>query len=314
MKILATPRSFGKYDCEPIETLKKAGCEVILNPFGRILTKEEMCSFIEDVDGLIIGLDPLDKEVLNCARNLKVISKYGVGTDNIDLDWAREHNIPVTLALGANSNAVADHTIALMFACARRITEINALCRNGDWTKREAVDIFGKKIGILGLGSIGKDIALRASGFNMQIYAFDEIWDTEFCDKYNIHFANPEDIYKECDFITVHLPCTDETQNMIGYDQFKQMKSKAVFVNTANGGLVDEDGLVRALKENLIFAAGIDMFKTEPPENKDLYKLNNLIMTSHCSASTYEAAIQMGKISVKNLLGKLFPDQNKKST
>lgn len=306
MKILVTPRSFGKCSPEPLEILKKAGCEVVLNSHGRILTKEEMIELIADVDGVIIGLDPLDKDVLQNASQLKAISKYGISTDNIDLDWARKHDISVTLTLGANSDAVADHAMALMLACARQIVKINRLCCQRDWSKTISPDVSGKKLGIFGLGEIGKKIVRRAHGFNMELFAYDEFWDSDFCEKNNVNFATPEEIYKNCDFITIHLPWTEQTNQMIGYEQFKKMKPTAIFINTADSGLVDEKGLVRALQEKRIWAAGIDLFSSEPPENDDLYKLDNLLMTSHCSSSTVNAIDMMGKMAAKNILNKLF--------
>jgi phosphoglycerate dehydrogenase-like enzyme len=161
-KILVTPRSFTK-DSEPLKMLESLGYEVLLNPYGRILTKSEMIELITDIDGVIIGLDPLDKEVLQHAKKLKCISKYGVGTDNIDLVQAEEMGIPVTITLGANKDAVADYTLALMLAVARKITEIDSECRQGNWNKIKTVDVWRKTLGLVGLGSIGKGVAHRGS-------------------------------------------------------------------------------------------------------------------------------------------------------
>lgn len=304
-KILATPRSFGKASREPIELLEKAGYEVILNPVGKILDEEEMKTYIADVVGIVIGVDPLNAAVLDCAKNLKAISKYGVGTDNIDLEKAKALQIPVTITAGANSNAVADYAFALMMACARRVTEINAKCKQKEWKKITTTDVYGKTIGILGLGAIGKGVAKRAQGFGMKVLAYDVFWNDEYAKANEITYATPEEIYKTCDFISLHLPLTPETKNMIGYEQFCMMKPTTVFVNTARGGIVDEDALVRALKEGKIYGAGVDAFSSEPPANEELYTLDNLIMGSHCAASTTGAVEAMGLMAAKNLLKSL---------
>lgn len=305
MKVLATPRSFGQSDRTPIEILENAGCEVILNPVGRILSEEEMTEWIADVDGVVIGVDPLNASVLAAAKNLKAISKYGVGTDNIDLEKARELGIPVTITAGANADAVADYAFALMMACARKVTVIDAKCRQKDWGKIPTIDIFGKKLGILGLGAVGRGVARRAGGFDMEVLSYDLLRNEDYERSHNIRFAQPDEIFKTCDFISIHLPLTDGTRNMIGDAEFKMMKPTAVFVNTARGGIVDEAALVRALRSGTIYAAGVDAFSSEPPVDDELYRLDNLIMGSHCAASTAGATAAMGRMAAENLLNHL---------
>ncbi|MDR1801061.1 MAG: phosphoglycerate dehydrogenase [Lachnospiraceae bacterium] len=304
-KILATPRSFGKTDTTPIKLLEDAGYEVVLNPVGRILTEEEMIEYIADVSGIIVGVDPLSSSVMASANKLKAISKYGVGTDNIDLDEAKRLGIPVSITKGANANAVADFAFTLMCACARKVTEIDAKCHNKDWGKVTTADIYGKKLGILGLGAVGKGLAKRAGGFEMEILAYDVYWDDDFAKERGIKYAEPEKIYKECDFISVHMPLTKETQNWIGDKEFQLMKPTAILINTARGGIIDEDSLAKALHEKTIYAAGIDTFSNEPPANEQLYKLPNLIMGSHCAASTQGAVSAMGMMAAENLLQSL---------
>ena len=153
-KVLITPRSYGKYDASVADMLRAAGFTPVLNPYGRILTKEEMMEQIADCVGVIIGVDPLDEEVLRCAPDLRAVSKYGVGTDNIDLDYCRRCGIEVSITRGANSQAVADYAFSLLCACARKIPLIDKFCHEQDWTKRMGLDIFGKRLGILGLGAI----------------------------------------------------------------------------------------------------------------------------------------------------------------
>lgn len=304
-KIVATPRSFGKTNKAPIELLEKAGYEVIMNPVGRIMTEQELITHLADAEGVIIGVDPLSATVLEHTPHLKAISKYGVGTDNIDLEKAKQLNIPVSVTRGANSEAVADYAFALLSACARNVIEIDEKCRKKDWSKITTLDIYGKKLGILGLGEIGKGLARRGQGFGMNILAYDLFWDKEYAKTNHITYAAPTEIFAECDFISLHLPLTEETRNMISDNEFAMMKPTSILINTARGGIIDEQALIKALREKQIYAAGIDAFAQEPPENQDIYLLDNLIMGSHCAASTVGAIDKMGLLAAENLLQSL---------
>ena len=173
MKVLITPRSFGKNSDEAFRRLEEGGFEIIRKADGSIYTEEEMKAAVEDADAVIVGVDPMNADVLSCAKKLKMISKYGVGPDNIDLDYCKEHGITVEITRGANSAAVADFAFALMLGLARRMVEIDKGCRVGDWSKKESLDVYGKKLGVLGLGAIGKGVVRRARGFDMEIYGYD---------------------------------------------------------------------------------------------------------------------------------------------
>lgn len=304
-KILVTPRSFGKSNSQPIDMLEEQGYEVILNPYGRILQRDEMISLIRDVDGVIIGVDPLDQEIMQHAKKLKAIAKYGVGTDNIDVSFAAKQGIPVSITLGANKEAVADYTFSLMLAAARKLTIIDRECRKLNWSKITTVDIWNKKLGLIGMGNIGKGVAKRAIGFNMKVLAYDLIQDEEYAAANQIEYVSFERIIQECDFISLHLPLNDHTHNIISDNEFNMMKRTAVLVNTARGGLIDESALDNALRENKIWGAGIDVFEHEPPRNLELLQHENLIIGSHCAASTFEAIENMGIMASTNLINHL---------
>ncbi|MEG1384668.1 MAG: NAD(P)-dependent oxidoreductase, partial [Oscillospiraceae bacterium] len=188
-KILVTPRSFGKTDESPYKLLEQAGYEVVKNPTGQILTKDEMIELMPDMDGIIVGVDPLDKDVLSAAKKLRAIAKYGVGTDNIDKEYCAAHSIPVSITAGANASSVADYTFALIMACARKLTYINEMCHQKNWGKVISCDIYGKTIGILGLGAIGKGVAKRAGGFDMRVMAYDVFWNAEYAADNDIEYA-----------------------------------------------------------------------------------------------------------------------------
>jgi D-3-phosphoglycerate dehydrogenase len=301
-KVMVTPRSFGKSSRAPLEMLEDRQCDVMLNPYGRILSKQEMIELIPEADAVIVGVDPLDEEVLKHARKLKVISKYGVGTDNIALSFAGQRGIKVTVTAGANTEAVADYAMALMLSCARKVIRIDQGCRQLDWTKITTVDVFGKTLGLMGLGAIGKGVAARAKGFNLKVLAYDVFQDEAYAAEHGIEYVPLDDLLQQSDFISLHLPLTEQTRQMISYPQFEQMKKTAVIVNTARGGVIDEKALLWALRENRIWGAGIDVFEQEPPADRELLELDNIVIGSHCAASTFQAIENMGIMAAANVL------------
>ena len=304
-KVLVTPRSFGKTDPEVFDILAAAGVEIVRNDTGGILNEEQMIEKLQDCDGVILGVDPMNACVLNSAPKLRAIAKYGVGVDNIDLAVAEEKGIKITRTVGANSVAVADYAMALLMAVTRRVVPIDSECRKDSWKKRTTIDVSGGVMGIFGLGAIGKLVARRAQGFDMQILAYDTFWDDEYAKANHIQHAEPEEIFRNADFISLHLPLLPETRNFIGKEQIEMMKPNAIIINTARGGIIDEDALLEALKNNRIYGAGIDAFSEEPPANKEWYTLENVVIGSHSAASTLGATKAMGRMAVKNLFESL---------
>lgn len=302
MKVLITPRSFGQHDPRPYDILKENGFKVLGNPLGRILTKDEMKELAVDVDAVILGVDPLDNEVIESAKKLKVISRYGVGLDNVDLKAASEKDIQVFRTAGANSDAVADYAFGLILAASRKIVYIDRECRKDNFKKIKTYEVWKKTIGIIGLGAIGKGIAKRAKGFNMRVLACDVYQDEGYAKANHIAYVDMDTIIKECDFISLHLPLTEATRNLFSYEEFEKMKDTAIIINTARGGVIDEEALYDALKKNKIAGAGIDVFEVEPPVNKAFYQLDNIVIGSHCAASSYEAIDNMSMGAVNNLL------------
>ncbi len=305
MNILVTPRSFGKNNPELFDRLKAAGLNVIRNETGGILDEKSMIELIAPCEGVIIGVDPLNAKVLDAAKNLVAISKYGVGLDNIDLALCRERGIRVSRTVGANSNAVADYALALMLAVARKVCLIDKRCHEKDWSKINGIDLYGKTLGIIGLGAIGKCVARRANGFSMKILGFDPCWDDDFCTQMNVERADIDRICREADFISLHCLLNDETANLINERRIGMMKKNAIIINTARAGLIDGKALLGALERKAIYGAGLDVFGQEPPENRAWYELDNLVMGSHGSSSTLGATEMMGNMAVTNLLNDL---------
>lgn len=302
MKVLTTPRSYGKTDPAVFDILKKAGIEVVKNDTGGILDKAGMIALLADCDGVIVGVDPMDAEVIASAPKLKAIAKYGVGVDNIDMDAAKARGIAVSRTVGANSEAVADYAMALIMAVGRKTVTIDAHCRQGDWKKITTRDVSHATIGILGFGAIGRHVAKRAQGFDMTVLAHDPFWDEDYAKAHNITRATPEEIYAQCDIISLHLPLLPETKNMIGAAQLSAMKPDTILVNTARGGIIDESALLDALEQGKIYGAGIDAFSQEPPTDPRWTTLENVVLGSHCAASTAGAALNMGRMATENII------------
>lgn len=305
MKVLVTPRSFGKTDPRAFEILREAGCEVVVNDTGAILTADALAQRLADCDGVVLGVDPLGADVLAKAPKLRAIAKYGVGLDNIDLDECKRRGIKVSRTVGANANAVADFAFTLMMTVARRALVIDAKCRKGDWSKITTLDIFGKTLGLVGLGAIGKGVAQRAKGFGMRVLAYDVFWNDEYAAQAGIERSTVHDICREADFISIHTPLTEETRGLISRRELDMMKPTAVVINTARGGIINEADLLDALKNNRIYGAGIDAFEEEPPKDEAWYALDNVVMGSHASASTRGATEAMGRMAATNLLNDL---------
>ena len=301
-KILTTPRSYGKNMPELFDRLEAAGYEVVRNTTGGILEKEQMKQLIADCAGVIVGVDPLDAEVLACAPKLRAVAKYGVGVDNIDMDYCAAHGIRVSRTVGANSEAVADYAVALMLAVARRVPMIDRKCRQMNWGKITTRDVSHATLGLFGLGAIGKNVAKRAQGFGMRVMAYDPYWPEDFARENGIQRADAETIFREADFISLHLPLMPETEGFVGEKELSMMKPTAILINTARGGLVDEKALLAALKENRIYGAGLDAFAHEPPEDDDWFTLDNVVLGSHCAASTTGATENMGRMATENIL------------
>ncbi len=301
-KILTTPRSYGKDMPELFAQLEAAGYEVVRNTTGGILSKAQMQEMLSGCAGVIVGVDPLDAEVLACAPQLRAVAKYGVGVDNIDLEYCKAHDIKVSRTVGANSEAVADYALALMLAVARRVPEIDRKCRRLNWGKITTRDVSHATLGLFGLGAIGRHVAQRAQGFGMKVIAYDPYWPEAFAVEHDIERAEPETIFRTADFISLHLPLMPETEGFVGEAELEMMKKDAVLINTARGGLVDEKALLKALQEKRIYGAGLDAFAHEPPEDDAWFELDNVVLGSHCAASTTGATQNMGRMATENLL------------
>jgi len=305
-KVLITPKSFKNYKHKAYPLLEEKGYEIIENSFGRTLTEDEIVEIAkEGVEGIIIGVDPLPARVLEQLKDVKAISKYGVGMDNIDLDRAAELGIKVKNAVGTNSVSVGELAIALMFTMARKIPSHSAEVKNGGWDRSIGFELTGKKLGLVGGGQIGREVAKRARGLEMEVTIYDPYFkDDGFLSKYGISRTdNLDELLSQSDIISLHLPATADTKHMINSRTLGLMKPTAILINTSRGELVDEEALYEALTTGKIAGAAQDVFSSEPPaKDEKLLKLDNFILTPHLGAFTGEAVEKMAIVSTKNLL------------
>lgn len=307
-KILITPKSFFRARNKADEIFSQFDLDIVENNTGKTLTKQQMIELCSDVDGVIVGLDPMDEEVLRSAKNLKAISKYGVGLDNIDLKVADELGIKVRKAEGTNTRSVAELTTGLFFALSRSIPKAVADVKDGRWDRTIGTEVGAKVVGIIGFGAIGREVAKMSAGLGMKIMAYDPYFnDVELTKAMNVKMTNIDEILEKADFVTLHLPLNEETNKIINSKTLSRMKQTAYLVNTARGELVDEDALYDALKNGIIAGAAQDVFSQEPPDKQNkLLSLNNFILTPHIGAYTKEATERMVVISAKNLIEMLF--------
>lgn len=306
MKILVTPTSLQPgSQSEALNILKNFSSDLLFNPYGRPLTEEELIPLLSECDGYLAGLDFVTEHVLEKCPRLKVISRYGAGYDRVDLAAAKKMGIAVTNTPGANAEAVGELAIALTLSVARRIAPLDTATRKGEWVRSTGMELKGKTMGIIGLGSIGRIVARCAIGFQMNVIAYDPFIDTGSLDSTQIQTCTLEQIYEQADVISLHLPLTASTKHLIDSDALSKMKSSAILINTSRGGIIDEDAAYKALKNGQLGGLGLDVYEMEPPENSPLFTLDNVVVTPHTGAHTREATLHMADLSVRNLIAVL---------
>jgi len=305
-RLLVTPTSYGKNDPRLKIDLETMVGEVIYNPTGKPLSSDEVAQLLPGVDGYIAGLDSIDANALCAADKLKVIARYGVGVDNVDLDAARQKGIVVTNTPGANSVSVAELALGLMLALARQIPPAVEAVHQGKWPRYSGITLEGKTIGILGLGAIGKQLVRRLSGFDCKILAFDPYADAVFAKDKHIELTTLEELIEKSDIISLHLPLLPETRGIVNDTFLKNMKKGSFLVNTSRGEVVDEGALLKAIQSGHIAGAGLDAFAVEPPDpTNPLLALPQVIATPHIGAQTDGATSNMGWLSMRDCLAVL---------
>jgi D-3-phosphoglycerate dehydrogenase len=305
-RLLVTPTSYGKNDSRLKTELEAQVGEVVYNPTGKPLTSAEVAHLLPGINGYIAGLDEIDVNALSAADNLKVIARYGVGVDNVDLPAAKAKGIIVTNTPGANSVSVAELALGLMLALARQIPEAVEAVHQGKWPRYPGISLEGKTVGILGLGAIGKQLARRLAGFDCKILAFDPFADSAFAKDHQIGLTSMEEVIEHSDFVSLHLPLLPETRGLVNDTFLSKMKKGSFLINTSRGETVDEGALLKALQSGHIKGAGLDAFTVEPPDpGNPLLALPQVIATPHLGAQTDGATSNMGWLAMRDCLAVL---------
>ena len=272
---------------------------------GSGIEDDDFIEALTQADAVLCGNDlQVNEDLFDLAPKVKVIAKLGAGLDTVDIDAASRHNAIVFHTPGANNQAVADHTFALILSLARRIPYCDQSLREKRWehTKIMGVEIWQKTIGIIGLGAIGRCVALRAKGFQMKVVAYDPYWPAEFADQEGIEQMPLDELLKVADVVTIHVPLTPENKGLINARVFKLMKPTALLINAARGAIVVESDLYDALKNGEIGGAGVDVFAQEPPTESALLELDNVVLSPHTAAFTHEAIDNMSMGIVDQLI------------
>jgi glyoxylate reductase len=279
---------------------------------GEFLTKEEMMNRVKDADAVITQLrDPVDKEFIDAGKKLKIIANYAVGFNNIDVEYAKSKRIYVTNTPGVLTEATADIAWALILAVARKIIPADKFVREGKfkgWKPKLFLgyEIYGKILGIIGMGRIGQAVARRATGFGMKILYHNRKRLPDKVEKlYNATYVDLETLLKTSDFISVNVPLTDETYHLLDEKRLHLLKPNAILVNTARGPVVDEKALYKLLKEGKIAGAGFDVYENEPLLTPGLEKLDNVVLLPHIGSATFETRSKMSIMVAENVIDAL---------
>lgn len=307
MKIFIASRSFGKISSDALDLLQNKG-EIIRNPLGRALNSSELRENLLDIDAALLGNDVCDANVLNSSGRLKVVSRNGVGVDAVDLKAATENGIIVTNTPGVNTIAVAEHTIALMFALLRKIPEATSSLKSKKWEGLKFVgeELTGKKLGIIGLGSIGLEVAKKVKGLGIEVLYLKRKRNYELEKQLGLTYRPLNDLLQEADIVSLHLPFTSETKSLMGKREIALMKKGAYIINTARGKIIDNDALIDGLRSGQLSGIALDVFDTEPPDYANpLFEMENVIVTPHIGAYTREAVVKMNLIAAENIVNVL---------
>ena len=300
LKIVATSPSFSsnKYLQDEIYRLFP---NAILNLQGKRFSKDELLKFLQDCDGAIVGLETIDDDLISKCKSLKIISKYGVGLNNIDLEAASRRNIKIGLSGGVNRLSVAEMTLGYMIMLCRNLFITSNQLKNGMWNKSGGFELSGKRVGIIGVGFIGKEVIRLLKPFNCEIYVNDIIKQDDYYFSCGLKEASKDEIFRNCDIVSIHTPYDESTKNMVNMEIFKIMKKSSFIINSARGGIINEDDLKFALINGLISGAAIDVYMDEPPTDAQLLSLPNLVCTPHIGGNSSEAVLAMGMSAIKHL-------------
>lgn len=301
MKVFISTHPFSSTSPAPLELLASNCLDVTLNLHGRKITTQELAAEIKDSDVLIAGTEKITEEVLKNAPNLKLIARVGVGLDGVDFELCSKYDVKVTYTPDAPTMAVAELCVGTILDLSRKITFSNNNLKKGIWDRHMGTLLYGKTVGILGMGRIGKSLIHLLSSFNVRFLVNDIALDISFGRLYNVEFVSKAEVLEKSDIVSVNVPLKKDTYDFITLNEIKRMKPHAILINTARGGIVNENDLYESLKTGLIAGAGIDVFEEEPYNGK-LIELDNCILTCHMGASTIDSRTDMEIQAVEEVI------------
>lgn len=292
MKVFVSTHPFSSTSKEPMKLLQDNNFDVKLNPFEHKMTSQELAKEIKDSEILIAGTEKITEEVFQNAPKLKLISRVGIGLDGVDFELCKKYGVRVAYTPDAPTMAVAELCVAMILDLARQITITDKNIRVGVWKRHMGTLLYGKTIGIFGMGRIGKSLVHLLSSFNVKFLVHDINPDIAFGRLYNVNFVSKEEVLKNSDVISVNIPLKKDTLDYITSKELSLMEPHAIVINTARGGIINENDLYDALKEKIIAGAAVDVFEEEPYSGK-LIELENCLLTCHMGASTIDSRTDM---------------------
>jgi D-3-phosphoglycerate dehydrogenase len=293
MKVFVSTHPFSSTSHLPRKLIEDNNLELSVNEHGRKITSKELAQDIQDAEILIAGTEKITEEVLKNAPNLKFISRVGIGLDGIDFNLCKKYGLKVAYTPDAPTMAVAELCVAMILDLSRRVTYTNNnLKEKSRWNRYMGTLLYGKTVGIFGMGRIGKSLVHLLSSFNVKFKVYDTEPDIAYGRLYNVEFTSKDEVLSQSDIVSINVPLKEDTKDYITLSDIKNMQSHAILVNTARGGIVNEQDLYKALEENIILGAGVDVFEEEPYSG-NLKELDNCILTCHMGASTIDSRTNM---------------------
>lgn len=303
-KVLTSPSSMGQCGSEPFDLLRENGYEIVNNPFGRKLTEDEVIEIAKDCVGIVAGVEPLTARVMDALPQLKCISRVGVGMDSVDLEYAKQKGIIVCNTPEGPTRGVAELTLAMTLSLLRRIPQADAAMHQHQWKKQIGNLFLDKKIGIIGLGRIGRLVAELFRGLMNPVVGFDPYANEQWAKENGVELMSFEEVLKNADIVTLHIPGNKDKSAVIGEKELAMMKDGSFLINIARGGVVSENALCEALKSGKLAGAAVDVYTKEPYDGP-LCDLDNVILTPHLGSYAKEGKLKMEVDACQNLIDAL---------
>ncbi len=288
-KVMISPSHLAKEKGAFFEVLQSANVEFVYPKKNVQMTASDIMAEFEGVEAVVAGSEPYSRKVFETFPKLRILARVGVGYDAVDVKAATDHGCVVTFAPGTNQNAVAEHCFSLILGLAKNVISQHNQIREGKWPRHANLPLRGKTLGLVGLGRIGKAMTRKAKAFDMPVIAYDPFPDTRFAQEQGVPLLTLDEVLKQADYVSLHLPFTPETAKLINAEKLGLMKPSAFLLNTARGGVIDEDALYDVLKNKKIAGAGLDVFEREPPIGSPLLMLDNVVLTAHTAGVDVES-------------------------